>query len=382
MREGAIEMDSRERVREAIERGTPDRAPLDITAQDAVLARLHADLRTSTHRELLERLGVDIVDLRGVLDPVYRGPVPLSRPVGDGVRESFWGWRQRVVPTDSGPEECFVDFVLSGAASVEELERHAWPSPDWFDFSEIAERLRAWDGFAVLASGASVFQHATFLRGLDGLLVDMATAPEMAHWLMERFTDFYVAYFDRMLSAARGRIDILRVADDVGTQSGLLFSVEMFRAFLGPRIGRLADLAHAHGAKLLFHSCGAVRPMIDEIIAAGADILDPLQAAAKGMEPRALKEDYGDRICLHGGICTQHLLPGGAPGEVRDEVRRRIEVLGEGGGYIVAPCHVLQGDVPTANILAMAEACRSGEASGREGGATSRGGSTEQEGRR
>ncbi|MEE9603666.1 MAG: uroporphyrinogen decarboxylase family protein, partial [Thermoguttaceae bacterium] len=86
------------------------------------------------------------------------------------------------------------------------------------------------------------------------------------------------------------------------------------------------------------------------------DILDPLQAAADGMEPQALKDAYGDRICLHGGICTQYLLPRGTPDEIRCEVRRRLEIMGSGGGYILAPCHVLQMDVTTENILAMSEA--------------------------
>jgi uroporphyrinogen decarboxylase len=106
----------------------------------------------------------------------------------------------------------------------------------------------------------------------------------------------------------------------------------------------------------MFHSCGAVRPLIEDLIEIGVDILDPLQAVAKGMEPRGLNDDFGDRICLHGGICTQHLLPRGTAEEVRRETRRRLEILGTGGGYILAPCHVVQTDVPTENILAMCQA--------------------------
>jgi uroporphyrinogen decarboxylase len=105
----------------------------------------------------------------------------------------------------------------------------------------------------------------------------------------------------------------------------------------------------------MFHSCGAIRPVIDDLIEIGVDILDPLQAAADGMEPQALKDLYGGRICLHGGICTQFLLPKGTPDEVRREARRRVEILGAGGGYILAPCHVLQTDVPTENILALSD---------------------------
>ncbi len=207
-----------------------------------------------------------------------------------------------------------------------------------------------------MASGASVFQHPTFLRGIDPLLMDMALQPEMAHWLMDRFTDFYLDFFNRMLSAARGRIDILRAADDLGTQRGLFFSPAMFRTFIKPRLKKLIDMTHSHGVKFLFHSCGAIRPLIADLIEIGVDILDPLQAAADGMEPQVLKDTYGDRICLHGGICTQYLLPKSTPDEVRAEVRRCVEILGAGGGYILAPCHVLQTDVPTENILAMSDA--------------------------
>jgi uroporphyrinogen decarboxylase len=129
----------------------------------------------------------------------------------------------------------------------------------------------------------------------------------------------------------------------------------MFRTFIKPRLKKLVDMTHSHGVKFLFHSCGAIRPLIEDLIEIGVDILDPLQAAATGMEPQILKDAYGDRLCLHGGICTQYLLPRGTPDEVRDEVRRRLQILGDGGGYILAPCHVLQTDVPTENILAMSD---------------------------
>ncbi len=349
-------MTSKERVMAAVRRAEPDRVPLDLLPNRWVAERLHHDLGTRTHRELLQRLCCDVVDLRGVVDPVYRGPVPLVRERADGVRENIWGWRQKVVQTATGPEEQFVEFALAEATSLEDFERHPWPSPDWFDFSDIAARLEPWRDFAVMASGPSVFQHPTYLRRSDNLLMDMAVEPELAHWLMDKFTDFYLAFYDRMLSAAKGRIDILRTADDLGMQHGLFISPEMFRTFVKPRVKKLVDMAHSHGVSFLFHSCGAIRPLIDELIEIGVDILDPLQAAAEGMEPQALKDDYGDRVCLHGGICTQYLLPGGTAQEVRAETRRRIEIFGRGGGYILAPCHVLQNDVPTVNILAMVEA--------------------------
>ena len=348
-------MNGKERVMAAVRLEIPDRIPIDLHGNPWVLERLHGELGTPHHRDLLRALHCDVVDLRGTVDPVYRGPVPFSRTLPGGVRESYWGWRQRTVEAACGPEETYVDFPLQ-AATLDELERHPWPSPDWFDFSGFAERLEPWRDFAVMASGVSVWQHPSFLRGLDQLLIDMALEPDIANYLFDRFTEFYLGYFDRMLRAARGRIDILRQADDLGTQSSLLFGPEMFRSFVKPRIARFVELAHSHGAAFMFHSCGAIRPFIDDLIEIGVDVLDPLQAAAEGMEPQALKDDFGDRICLHGGIDTQYLLPQGRPEEVAAEVSRRIEILGAGGGYVLAPCHVLQLDVPTANVLALRDA--------------------------
>jgi len=348
-------MNSKERVLCAASLSVPDRIPMDYHGNRWVLERLKRDMGTEDHRDLLRRLGSDIVDIRGLVDPVYRGPVPYSRELPGAVKESFWGWRQKTVEAACGPEETYVDFPLSRAVCLEDLARHTWPDPEWFDFSDILQRLEPWEDFAVMASGVSVWQHPSFLRGLDNLLCDLSLDAEMAGFMMDRFTDFYLGYFERLLSAAEGRIDILRQADDLGTQHSLIFSPEMFRSFVKPRIARFVDLAHSFGAKFMFHSCGAIRPFIDDLIEIGVDILDPLQAAAIGMEPEGLKADFGSRICLHGGVDTQFLLPQGSPEEVRDEVRRRVEQLGPQGGFILAPCHLLQMDVPTANILAMSQ---------------------------
>ena len=349
-------LNSKERVLTAVALAEPDRVPMDFLPNPWVLQRLHRDLGTTTHRELLERLHSDIVDLRGVVDPAYRGPIPQQRELPDGVRENFWGWRQKVMQSATGPEDSFVEFVLADAAAIEDLQRHRWPAVDWFDFSDFAARLAPWQDFAVMASGASVFQHPTFLRGIDHLLMDMAVQPEMAHWLMDRHTDFYLEFFDRMLTAARGQIDILRAADDLGTQRGLFFSPAMFRTFIKPRLKKLVDMTHSHGAKFLFHSCGAIRPLIEDLIEIGVDILDPLQAAAEGMEPRSPE----GRLRRPHLPAWRHLYPVPASqrhaGRGASEVQRRIGILGAGGGYILAPCHVLQTDVPTANILAMSDA--------------------------
>ena len=346
-------MNSKERVLTAVSLAEPDRIPKGFGANPATLSRLKSELGCSSHAELLLRLNADIVDLRDVVAPSYRGPVPRESVGSDGVKQNFWGIRTKDIETSTGPEECYCDFILEACQAVEELAAHRWPSPDWFDFTGFSDKLAEWKGFAVMATGASVWQHPTFLRGMDNLLVDFLVNPEMAEFMMDKFTDFYVEYFDRMLTAAHGQIDILRIADDLGMQDRLMIGPEQFDHFIAPRLGKLIDMSHSHRVKVMFHSCGAIVPFIDRLIALRVDILDPIQAAATGMEPELLKKQFGRRICLHGGIDTQHLLPNGHPDDVRREVRRRSEILGADGGFILAPCHVLQTDVPTENILAL-----------------------------
>lgn len=347
-------MTSKERVLAAAARQQPDRTPLDFSANEFVLQRLHSDLGIPTLRGLIDRFHVDIVDIRGVVDPVYRGPTPAGTPAGKAPSFwSIWGMNQVVMQTATGPERCFCDFALASANSMEELERYPWPSADDFSFDGFAERLEGWQDLAVMASGASMFQHPSFIRGLDNLLADFFTEPEMAHYLIERFAAFYVRYFDRMLTAARGRIDILRIADDLGMQDRLLFSPETFDEFFAPPLRRIIDMAHSHGVKVMFHSCGAIVPLIPRLIGLKVDILDPIQVRAAGMDAAVLKRDFGGRICLHGSIDTQYLLPHGTPQDVACTARQMIEILGQGGGFIMAPSHVLQTDVPTKNIVAL-----------------------------
>jgi uroporphyrinogen decarboxylase len=158
---------------------------------------------------------------------------------------------------------------------------------------------------------------------------------------------------ERIFDAARGELEIYYFGNDFGTQRGLFFSREMFHEFFAPGLARLARQAKERGMAVMFHSCGSVSALIPDFIAAGIDILDPVQAMAAGMDPLKLKTEYGDKLCFHGGIDTQSLLPFGTSDQVRDRVRQVVERAGSGGGYILAPDQLLQGDVPLDNILAL-----------------------------
>jgi uroporphyrinogen decarboxylase len=234
------------------------------------------------------------------------------------------------------------------------VEEHHWPSPDDFDYSDVASQCQRYAEYArVGGSWGAIFGDAYRLQGMETFLMNMTLRPAVVKAIIERVERFYYGVNERIFDAAQGQLEIYYVGNDFGTQRGLLFSREMFRDFFAPGLARLVRQAKERGMAVMFHSCGSVRAFIPEFIAAGIDILDPVQAMAAGMDPLQLKAEFGDQLCFHGGIDTQNLLPFGTPQQVRERVRQVVEAVGKGGGYILAPDQTLQGDVPIDNILAM-----------------------------
>jgi uroporphyrinogen decarboxylase len=165
------------------------------------------------------------------------------------------------------------------------------------------------------------------------------------------------------MEAVGDLVDIVRLSgEDLGTQLAPMISPRMFQALVQPRFARLWGMARKKiaeknpNARLMLHSCGNIRPLIPAWIEMGLDILDPIQPRAKGMEPAALKRDFGDQLSFHGGIDIQNILPFGSEQDVINEVRRYLRALAPGGGYIVAPAHNVQSDVPPQNLVAMRDA--------------------------
>jgi uroporphyrinogen decarboxylase len=182
--------------------------------------------------------------------------------------------------------------------------------------------------------------------------MDMALEPAFAHRIYDRMVEFELEYYERLLQAGDGQIDILRPHDDYGTQISLLFSPDMWRTFFKENTKKLTDLAHRYRACFMQHSCGAVGPIIPELIDCGVDILEPIQKVP-GLEPDFLKRAYGDRLAFHGGIDTQSILPFGTVEDVRRETRRYIDTLNVNGGYILMASQGFEGDVPIENIEAL-----------------------------
>jgi uroporphyrinogen decarboxylase len=343
-------MTSKERVRQAVQHKQPDRVPADFEAVDIVIERLQQRYGYCEPEQILQRFEIDI----RVVNPRYIGPERKFFTDQDGfvVKEDYWGIQTKSIWTGREFHGHTVYYPLNVAKSLADLDRYAWPSADWFDYEDFKRQCDKHRDKAITIGHEGPFQFACFLRSMDKLFMDMVLEPEFAHRIYDRMVSFELEYYDRLLAAADGQVDILRPHDDYGTQISLLFSTAMWQEYFKDNTQRLVDLAHQHGAYFMQHSCGAVGPIIPELIDCGIDILEPIQKV-KGLEPEFLKQEYGDRLAFHGGIDTQSVLPCSTADEVRSETRHFIDVLNQNGGYILMASQGFEGDVPLENIEAM-----------------------------
>ena len=355
-------MNSRERTFRALNFEEPDRVPIDFWMSGGFERKLEEGRHTSA-RAFLD---AHDVDLRYIEGPAYIGP-PL-RTFAEGADEDIWGVRRQAVavPTGGGIETYreVAHSPLAEATTVEEIDAYDhWPSPDWFDYGEIeaqCEEIRCQERVVVFMGDrlnrVAQLKPAMYLRGVEQILVDVSLNPDLARAVFSRIRRFYCAYAGRIFEAARGKLDLLLMGDDFGSQHGPLLSPAMWVDFLGEGFAEYIGLAKAGGLRVMHHTCGAVRPLVPLMIERGLDVLQSLQPEAADMEPRALKAEFGDRLAFHGGISIQRTLPFGTPEQVREEVRDRVEALAAGGGYILGTSHNLQADVPLANAEALLEA--------------------------
>jgi uroporphyrinogen decarboxylase len=338
-------MTSRERVLAALRHEQPDCVPRDFWAEPPTWNRLltHTGLRQKS--ALLERLSVDVRHLDAQ-------PAP-ERDLGDGVFQNFWGERYVMQPTAWGPMRHDLKGALAGAQSLSDLEAFDWPTADCIDRAGLAAQCRTLDQHALLYGFADVWQRPGLVRGWEEFFVDMIERPAWVHFLCRKFTDFYLEDYTRAAEITHGRIDLFLLISDLGSQRGPLISKAMFAEFVGPYLKEMTDCIHGLGAKVLFHSCGSIAPLIPELIRLGVDVLDPIQPIGPAMQPGSLKAAFGGQLCFHGGIDMQNLLPHGTAAHVREQAQHYAEVLGAGGGYILAPAHLFQPDVPPDNVFAV-----------------------------
>ncbi|HIC88959.1 MAG TPA: hypothetical protein EYP04_06115 [Anaerolineae bacterium] len=216
-------------------------------------------------------------------------------------------------------------------------------------------------GYAVVLKDAfaGIFEFAQRVVGMENLLMMMVLDEKLACALFDKLLELKLAYWETALAELADVVDVVTYADDYGTQESQLISPDMFRKQLKPRVRQIFDLQAelAPHARRFFHSDGNVRPLIPDFIEIGVQILNPIHIRAKDMAPAALKRDFGRELVFWGGgVDTQDVLPHSSPQAVKDDVRRNIEALAPGGGYVFNTIHNIQADVPPENIIAMWEA--------------------------
>lgn len=337
-------MTPKERWLAVLAHQTPDRLPMDYWATPEATSSLMRHLGVATEREMFDRLHIDYLVNVG---PRYVGP-----PLAPGT--DIYGVQHKDVDYGSGLYSESFSHPLASFNSVEEIEAaYTWPSIDWYDYSVIPQQIQGQEDRAVRGGGSEPFLTYCTLRGLEQAYMDLVINPEIVHYCLDKLFDFAYENTARIYEAIPGKVNISYVAEDMGSQESLLFSPRQIRTFLIPRMKRMIDLAHSAGAYVFFHSDGAVRKIIPDMIAAGIDVLNPIQWRCTGMDREGLKRDFGSQIVFHGGVNNQQTLPFGSEADVRDEVIANINILGEGGGYIMAPCHNIQAITPPENIVAM-----------------------------
>lgn len=378
-------MNSRERILTTLNHQEPDRIPFDlgstqvtgihVVAYERLRDYLGLPRVTPTLCDVIQQLALPDDDLIEKLGVDVRGLFPLNshnwnivnRDVGD-----YWEYVDEWGITHHRPKSdgLYYSVVRSPLAdpalTVSDVRAYRFPNtgdPARIEgLRALAEQYRT-QGRAVMIKGvlAGIFEMSQRVRGMENLLMDMASNDALAGALFDKMLELKLAFWEMALPRLRDVIDVISEADDYGTQTSQLISPRMFRQQIKPRLAtlfaRIKQLAP--NAKLFFHSCGNVRPLLPDFIEIGVDILNPIHITATGMEPRALKRDFGDAIAFWGGgVDTQDVLPHGTPEQVKDNVRRNLDALAPGGGYVFCAVHNIQADVPPQNIVAMWEALR------------------------
>jgi len=338
---------ARERWLATLRREKADRVPVDYRATEEASQRLLDYMGLQTMQQVHEQLHIDpIIDVGGR----YTGPpIPPNEDVfGISYQDTDYG---------AGSYRDAVGHPLAQYNCVEEIQdNYQWPDPDWWDYSGVPDQVKGKEDCVIRGGWSEPYATYKWMRGVQQAYIDLVEKPEMVHYCLEKLYDLCLIDAERIYERIPGMVIWTWVAEDVGSQKGLLISLEHIEEFFVPHMKRMVDLAHSAGVYTFHHSDGAVRENIPNMIAVGMDVLDPVQWRAAGMEREALKRDFGDQLVFHGAMDNQYTLAFGTPEQVRQEVEDNIRILGNGGGYILGPCHNLQAISPPENIVAMYEA--------------------------
>jgi len=370
-------MTPRERVLSAANRSCPDRVPLDLGSHPngsmhvEAYERLKQLLGVQAETRLMHRwMQVAVIDeeVLTALDidtrcvPLGRRDVALEHDIDCRTYVDQWGV-VRHKPEGASYYE-LQRSPLAGEITTSDIIHHPWPDPHdpgiTRGLRERAMRMRQSTRFALILTLPSPFVHGTqFIRGFQDWYIDCVRAPLLAATLFDAVLEINLALTKDILREVGDLIDVVVVADDLGAQDRLIVSPSTYRKLIKPRQARyLREIHWLTSAKVLYHSCGSVFDILNDLAEIGVDILHPIQMSAAKMEADVLKTCVGDRIAFWGGIDSQHVLPFGSVSDVEREVKCRIQDLGAGGGYVLSPTHNIQTEVPPENVCALYRAAK------------------------
>jgi uroporphyrinogen decarboxylase len=352
-------MNSKERLQTAMEHEEPDRVPYMATfvpEVELLLKRRHAkELAAIGLDPEMKYQGVSALDIlfdHDMLLLTYGISTGYYRDTPSDTYVDEWGIKWRKIPYDSinGPGH-YTEIVEFPLADDRAVDRYVPPDPDGENMG-YADAVIARYGGEKYINGiidCSIFEALKYLRGITQSLVDLIQNKEIAHRVMDMSVEYHLKLGFKLID--RG-VDILWLADDIGGEHTMLMSPAVFREMIKPKMGyMIGELKKRNRAvKVAFHSDGFIEPVIDDLVEAGVDLLNPVQP--ESMDPARLKKRYGRRLAFWGTVSTQSTLPFGSAADVEREVRERIETCGPGGGFLIAPTHNIQLDVPFDNIRA------------------------------
>ena len=345
---------SKERVRMAFSHQQPDRVPINYLCNPGIDARLKRHFGLAVEDDEGLRLALK-VDFRSV-NPPYTGP-ELFPQLPERLVD-LWGVHMRYIEHESGGYWDYCDFPLKDA-DLEAVVNYPMPSPDDFDYQVAAAEAAHYHAFWVTTGGAGtgdIINRTSMFRGMEQVLVDLITDNEACLAFMNRRMKIELEILGRTLEAARGKVDMVWLGEDLGTQKSPMISKRLYRKHLRPRHQQYIDVAKSFGLPVIVHTCGSSSWAYDDFIEMGVDAVDTLQPEAAAMSPAYLKATFGGRLAFHGCISTAGALAYGTEEDVRRDVRDTLAVMMPGGGYALSPTHQIQDNSPVENVLAMYDA--------------------------
>ena len=259
-----------------------------------------------------------------------------------------------------------VFFPLVDAKTVDDIdaaqkyfESFDWPSYNDENFDDLrakAQKLYNETDYAIVGNlWVHVLAAGMLLRGYENFMMDMIANKPLVHHILEKQLEVYLPRVDKYIEAVGDYVQVIQVNDDLGSQNSLLVSPDMYREMIKPYHKKLwRFIKEKSGKPLLLHSCGSIYELIPDLIEIGIDALNPIQVSAENMDSKKLKKEFGKDITSWGGGCdTQKVLGFASLEQIRDEVKRRVEDLASGGGFVFCQVHNIQANVPPENIMAM-----------------------------